>query len=89
MLLQEGVGTHNEAGCAVSTLSRAFFGKGFLDGMEGAILGKTLDGQQFRAVGLRCQCATGVDGATVEHDAAAAAIASAANQFCAFEMVRV
>ena len=89
MLLQKGIGAHDEAGGAEPALSGPLLGKGILDGMERAILRQPLDGQQFSAVDLRCQRAAGVDGAAIENDAAAAAIARATDQLCSLEMIRV
>lgn len=79
MFLQEGIGAHDEAGRTEATLRGSLFGEGFLDGMKRTILRQALDGEEFRAVGLRRQRTTGVDGAAIEDDAAAAAIARAAN----------
>src|SRR5690242_18886785 len=89
MLLQKGVGAHDKAGGAEAALSGPFFSKGFLDGVKRTILRQALDGQQFCAVSLCRQGATGVDGTAIQNDAAAAAIARATDQLCTFEMMRV
>ena len=79
MFLQEGVGAHDEARRAVAALGRSLLGEGFLNGVQPLALRQPFDGQHLRSLGLRGQHAAGIDGAPVEHDAAAAAVAGPAN----------
>src|SRR3954469_8992444 len=81
--IQEGVGGHDHARCAVAALESVHLPKAHLDLVELAIFGDALDGRQFGAVGLDGEQGAALDRVAVHMDDAGATLAGVATDVCA------